>query len=538
MFRHFSIGLLAAMVTGVAAADEPTLRDGVLYFPEGLEVPAAMTPVEAEFIQVHPLGAGRSAISPPVGLIRCASEYEPMAGILLAWEGGSSYTNIVREMAVNITTIGDADVFIACDTNSEANSVASTLSSYGADMSRVRTVVRNTDSIWIRDYGPRYIFEGDCRAIVDHVYNRPRPNDDAYSSHFRNSVGHAYYKHNLVHGGGNYHLNSVGVSAATELILNENQSMSQSEIVDVWRTYQNVETHIHDAFPTSVDSTQHIDMWMQIVGDTNIIISDWPNDSGSIQDQICDGAALYYQGLGWTVSRTPAFDAGWTHWTYTNMVLCNDLVLLPKYDYISNTFDSQALAAVQAAMPDRQVVQITCDGLANSAGVMHCITMHMPAHVGGINPTTYVRNPSGGIFDPGDLVPVQWISDDDEFDVVNVDIDFSADGGASWLSVASMTADDGVYVWEVPDVATSNGVIRVRARDGDGNLGGSLSGDFVVEGTSVPGDVDGDGYCNVNDILAVVAAWGPCAPPCPEDLDGDGYVEVDDILILLGYFEG
>ena len=56
MFRHFSIGLLAAMVTGVAAADEPTLRDGVLYFPEGLEVPAAMTPVEAEFIQVHPLG--------------------------------------------------------------------------------------------------------------------------------------------------------------------------------------------------------------------------------------------------------------------------------------------------------------------------------------------------------------------------------------------------------------------------------------------------------------------------------------------------
>jgi hypothetical protein len=95
-----------------------------------------------------------------------------------------------------------------------------------------------------------------------------------------------------------------------------------------------------------------------------------------------------------------------------------------------------------------------------------------------------------------------------------------------------------VYVWEVPDVATSNGFIRVRARDGDGNLGGSLSGDFVVEGTSVPGDVDGDGYCNVNDILAVVGAWGPCASPCPEDLDGDGYVEVDDILILLGYFEG
>jgi hypothetical protein len=87
-------------------------------------------------------------------------------------------------------------------------------------------------------------------------------------------------------------------------------------------------------------------------------------------------------------------------------------------------------------------------------------------------------------------------------------------------------------------VATSHGVLRVRARDGDGNLGGSQSGEFAVEGTSVPGDVDGDGHCNVNDILAVVAAWGECPAPCPEDLNGDGYVGVDDILLLLGYFEG
>ena len=96
-------------------------------------------------------------------------------------------------------------------------------------MNRVHTVVRNTDTVWIRDYGPRYIYEGGCRAIVDHIYNRPRPNDDNYSSYFKNTVSHAYYKHNLVHGGGNYHLNSTGVSAATELILNENQSMSQSD---------------------------------------------------------------------------------------------------------------------------------------------------------------------------------------------------------------------------------------------------------------------------------------------------------------------
>ncbi len=530
-------GLLVCAMTTHVQADGPVLRDGVLHFPEGVPVPQSMTAVEADWVADQPLGADRVATAPPVGPVRCASEYEPMAGILLAWEGGSSYTNIARQMAVAITTIGAADVWVACDSSSEANTVTSTLSSYGADMSRVHTVVRTTDTIWIRDYGPRYVFEGDCRAIVDHVYNRPRPNDDDYSSYFRTQVGHAYYEHDLVHGGGNYHVNSIGTAAATELILNENSGMSQSQIVDVWRTYQNVETYIHDAFPTSVDSTQHIDMWMQIIGDTEIIISDWPSASGSTQDQICDGASAYYQGLGWTVYRTPAFDSGWTHFTYTNMVLCNGLVLLPKYNDISDTYDNQALATVQAAMPDRQVVQITCDNLAYSAGVMHCICMHMPAHAGGVNPTTCVRSPQGGTYDPGDQIPVQWISDDDAFDVQNVDIDFSADGGSSWTSLVSMTADDGTWVWTVPDVATESGLVRVLARDGDGNMGGSESGVFAIEGMAVPGDVDGDGHCNVNDILAIVAAWGPCSGPCPADLNGDEVVGVDDILLVLGFFE-
>jgi agmatine deiminase len=538
MFKIAVAVVVGAGLCGVAPADEPVLRDGVLHFPEGAEIPRSMTPIEASYVASHPLGGTRAATAPPVGAVRCASEYEPMAGILLAWEGGSSYTTIVRQMAVYITTIGDADVFVACDSSSEANTVNSTLNSYGADMSRVHTVVRSTDTIWIRDYGPRYIFEGECRAIVDHIYNRPRPNDDNYSSYFKNTVDHAYYEHDLVHGGGNHHVNSTGTSAATELILNENGGMSQPQIVDVWRDYLNVETYIHDAFPTSVDSTQHIDMWMQIIGDNEIILSDWPQSSGSTQDQICDGAAVYYASLGWTVHRTPAFTSGWTHFTYTNMVLCNGLVLLPKYNDISDTYDNQALATVQAALPMRQVVQITCDNLAYSAGVMHCICMHLPAHVGGVNPTTCVRAPAGGVFEPGESVGVQWISDDDEYDVVNVDVEFSSNGGQSWTTVASATADDGVFNWTVPDVSTDNGVIRILGRDGDGNVGGGLSGSFEVVGTSVPGDVDGDGHVNVNDVLLIVSSWGPCGASCPADLDGDGDVGVNDVLLVLGYFEG
>ncbi|MDP6986757.1 MAG: DUF1566 domain-containing protein [Phycisphaerales bacterium] len=46
------------------------------------------------------------------------------------------------------------------------------------------------------------------------------------------------------------------------------------------------------------------------------------------------------------------------------------------------------------------------------------------------------------------------------------------------------------------------------------------------------GDVDGDGSVGADDLLAAIAAWGPCEG-CAADLNGDGAVNVDDILPLL-----
>ena len=512
------------------AWDEPQLIDGHLVFPEGARIPKLMTATEDRYLGGEGVVATRGGTAPPLGPVRCASEYEPMSGIILAWEG---YTTILRQMAAHITTTGQANVYVACDSNSEANSARSSMISAGADPDRVFTYVHATDTVWVRDYGPRYIFEGECRAIVDHVYNRPRPADDAWSSWFDGQVGHAYYEHALVHGGGNYHLNGIGTAAATRLINNENGGMSDEQIIQVWRDYQNVETYLHDPFPTNVDSTQHIDMWMQIIDDDAIIISDWPTASGSTQDDICDGAASYYQSMGWTVYRTPAFDSGWSHFTYTNMVLCNGLVLLPKYQDISDTYDNQALATVQAAMPDREIVQITCDDLAYSAGVMHCITMHMPAHAGGVNPTTCVRLPAAGaVYEAGQTIIANWISDDDTFDVVNVDVQLSTDDGLSWNTIATATADDGFHNFAAPDVTTFTARIRVIARDGDGNTGGSMGPAFTIESEQVMGDANGDGVVDVNDILLVVSDFG-CTSNCAGDVTGDGAVGAADILIVL-----
>lgn len=57
---------------------------------------------------------------------------------------------------------------------------------------------------------------------------------------------------------------------------------------------------------------------------------------------------------------------------------------------------------------------------------------------------------------------------------------------------------------------------------------------FVIGGDIFPcvADLDGDGVVGFADVLAILAAWGPC-PDCPEDLDDDDAVGFSDILIAL-----
>ena len=521
--------LLLPILIAASVVDSP------LIFEEGSKIPRYMTKTEQRYVKQHPITVPRGVTSPPLGPVECVAEYEPMEAILLAWEGGSSWENILADMAASITTIGNADAIIVVDYVSEQSGALSKISSRGGDVSRVRFLTRATDTIWIRDYGPRYIYEGECRAIVDHTYNRPRPNDNALNDGMADFMNHKLYALPLVHGGGNFHLNANDYGWSTELIENENNGMSSAQIRGYWQDYQNLDVTITDAFPTSVDSTQHIDMWMCWASDTTCVISDWPYNSGSIQDQICDSVSTQLQLQGYTVVRTPARSVSWTHYTYANSVICNDLVLVPSYTNSSVTqHNAEAFAAWQLACPDKTVVAVPCQNIVTSAGVMHCICMHIPEHKGGEDPTVYVQTPNGGVvYEPNQNVPVTWITDDNHI-VNTVSLDYSVDGGVTWESIIENTADDGFYIWEVPDVSTSSGVLRVVALDGDGNSGSDQGdGYFSINGTSVAGDANGDGLVNVADVLAIVDSWGICGPQCQADLNSDGLVNVVDLLLVI-----
>ncbi len=47
-----------------------------------------------------------------------------------------------------------------------------------------------------------------------------------------------------------------------------------------------------------------------------------------------------------------------------------------------------------------------------------------------------------------------------------------------------------------------------------------------------PADTDGSGSVDFQDLVALLAAWGPCGG-CPEDIDMDGLVGFQDLLVVL-----
>ena len=73
-----------------------------------------------------------------------------------------------------------------------------------------------------------------------------------------------------------------------------------------------------------------------------------------------------------------------------------------------------------------------------------------------------------------------------------------------------------------------------------GNAGSPTSMTVPVLGPVKPGDINGSGAVDVDDLLAVINGWGPCpAPPdaCAADIapvgGGDGAVDVDDLLMVI-----
>lgn len=368
-------GLAAFTLCTAATAQTARLPDpaflATLRDEPGPALPRNLTPAER---LLPALALPRLPSAAPDGVIFTPPEYAPNEGLLISWVG--QHTALLTSMVTAITT-GDPDakVFVAI-TSARLASAQSTLTQAGAVMSRVKFITTTTDSVWMRDYGPRIIIKNGRRAAVDHVYNRPRPNDDAFPEAWAALTGEARFAMPLRHGGGNFHLFGDRQGYMTALVVNENPTLSAQQVRDLYVAYQAQQVDLRDPFPSSFDSTQHIDMWMLPLSDSKVIVSEY-DAALTVPRQVSEAAASDLARRGYQVFRTPGWTSGGTHYTYANAVLINRLALVCQFNG-QTARNAAALATFQTALPDKQIVPLDCSGIITQAGAMHCIVMHVP----------------------------------------------------------------------------------------------------------------------------------------------------------------
>jgi len=126
-------------------------------YPDGM--PRYITPEELQWLaQQEALGitfeTAAAATPQPTTATWSPGEYESLEGILVRWTTGTSYAVLpvmVAEASEN------THVWCFVENSTEQTAATTAFTSAGATMGNISFITYNSDSIWIRDYGPRSI---------------------------------------------------------------------------------------------------------------------------------------------------------------------------------------------------------------------------------------------------------------------------------------------------------------------------------------------------------------------------------------------
>jgi len=314
---------------------------------------------------------------PPATLVRSIAEFEPQRGALIrASVSGSSVTfgvpiQLIREIAEEDT------LYIVCSNQTAANTIQNYLTNNTINSSQVKYIFNATNSHWTRDYGPWFVEnETHQLEVIDFPYNRNRPNDSQVPRAFANATGNTIYGMPLLHTGGNFMTDGMGVAASCDLVDYENSCYNQNELDSLYLNYLGITTY--HTIPDPLNSyIQHIDCWGKFLAPDKIMILQVPSNNANYSD--LENAAQYFAnqtssyGNKYKVYRvyTP------NNQPYTNSLILNNKVLVPMNPTYGSSCYQAALDSYQQAMPGYEIIGVSYNDWYDT-DALHCRAIQLP----------------------------------------------------------------------------------------------------------------------------------------------------------------
>ena len=499
------------------------------------ELPKDLT--QEEKLRIHEIYTMGRQTDPPASPVRNIAEFERMKGVLIRYPFGIS-TELIAEMSEGVT------VYCLVSSNQE-NAALSTMENGGVNMENVEIVLGPTDSYWTRDYGPWWVVDGDRNvAIVDFTYNRPRPNDNDAPLKISNYLDVPFYASDIIHAGGNYMTDGIGIAASSDLVFNEND-LSNEDVITLMEDYYGIETYhvIDDPNNTYID---HIDCWGKYLSHTKVLIREVPESHP--QYSMIEETAEYFSsslnkwGEPWELYRV------WTpnNQPYTNSLILNEKVFVPT---TGGSYDDDAIAIYEEALPGYEILGFS--GSWQSTDALHCRTKGIPDldmlqmfH----NPLNYGTNPDENGY------KIELIIDDlSETGIINdsVKVFYKTIESSTWefehLWVSDVPEELDHWIGWIPALTDSNFIqYYIQGADSSGRIERNpLAGwhIFFASPTNacnqwLSGDLDNSGELDVFDILLLAdnVSNGGEAGICSDlvsDINNDSTINIVDVIFLL-----
>jgi len=301
---------------------------------------------------------------PPTGDIRQTAEFEQMEGVLVVYPLGIPISVIAE--------LSEDTIVYTIVTTGYQNSCENTYQNNGVNMDNVEFINAGTNTHWVRDYGPWFIARDNQIEIVNFPYNRPRPLDDEIPVVVANYLGIDYYGMSVETTGGNYMCDGNFIGASTDLVYDENPSLSPADIDTYFLDYLGIETY-HVTLDPLGDYIKHIDCWGKFLDVDKVLIGQVPESDYRYVD--FEFVANYFAeqttawGNNYEVYRiyTPG---GNPSTPYTNSLIANKKVFVP---IAGSQWDDEAIATYEAAMPGYEVIGVSFNGWYNT-DALHCRT--------------------------------------------------------------------------------------------------------------------------------------------------------------------
>ncbi len=256
------------------------------------------------------------------------------------------------------------------------------------------------DDPWMRDSGPTFLVRGDgTLAGTAWRFNSWGGKTSDYGHNARlagrvlSRASAPVYQSSLCLEGGGIHTDGEGTVVTTEsVVLNANRnpgisrSAAERELCDALGVTKVIWLP-GDSASVFVDITDgHVDGLVSFVRPGVVIYERDPTATGAAADlatanrraleAATDAAGRRLQ----IITIDDAFEVVTPHRlfsrSYVNFYIANGGIVMPCFGVPG---DQRALAVMQVAFPDREIVQVDITRLASGGGGIHCITQQQPA---------------------------------------------------------------------------------------------------------------------------------------------------------------